>query len=188
MVPGGIIWMAWPLVAGVVVFWRVRRRDTINQVLVAVGLVTYAWWICSVAFFPVPLSTLAAENAALWGGDSPVNLVPFREMLRTMSHLGVWPLVRQFGGNALLLVPFTALGPLLWSRLRTWWWPLTVGLGGSMAIELIQLAVSGSLGYPYRRTDIDDVILNSAGAFLGYALFLLMQRAKAGRRVSPTGP
>jgi glycopeptide antibiotics resistance protein len=184
MVPGGTIWMAWPLVVGLVAFWRLKRRDRWQQVLGAVGLATYTWWICSVAFFPIPLPTAAAENAAMWGGDSLVNLVPFREMLRTISHLSAWPLVRQFGGNALLFVPFTLLGPLLWQRLRGWWWPLTVGLGGSMAIELVQLTVSASLGYAYRKADIDDVILNTAGAFFGYAVFLLLWRAMARRRAS----
>ena len=176
MVPGSSIWIVWPVVAGPVVFWRIKRGDRWPQILGAAALATYALWICSVAFFPIPLPEMARENAALWGKDSLGNLVPFREMLRTMSRLSAWPLVRQFGGNFLLFVPFTLLGPLLWPRLHTWRWPLAVGLGGSLAIELTQLAVSAALGYPYRKSDIDDVIINSAGAFAGYVIFLASRR------------
>jgi glycopeptide antibiotics resistance protein len=39
----------------------------------------------------------------------------------------------------------------------------------SSAVELGQLAISVNLGYAYRSTDIDDVILNVAGALVGYA-------------------
>jgi glycopeptide antibiotics resistance protein len=176
---GAGILLAWPLVAGLVVFWRVRKGDHWPQVISAVALATYTLWICSVAFFPLPLAAEAAHNRALRGGESLVNLVPFREMFRTMSRLDGWPFVRQFGGNILLLAPLTLLGPFLWPRLRTWWWPLAVGLGGSLAIEMIQLGISAIVGYPYRQADIDDVILNTVSAFLGYAGFMLGRQRKA---------
>ena len=39
----------------------------------------------------------------------------------------------------------------------------------SSAVEVGQLAISVNLGYAYRSTDVDDVILNVAGALIGYA-------------------
>lgn len=110
-----------------------------------------------------------------------MNLIPLRELFRTLPLLPARQIIREFGGNVLLFVPFTLFGPILWARLRTWWWPLAVGLGGSVAIELIQLALSAFVGYPYRQTDVDDVILNTAGAFLGYAVFSLLRRRSATR-------
>ena len=181
MIAGSVIWIAWPVVAGLVVFLQVRRHARWPRMLGAVALSTYAWWICSVAFFPLPVGEAAAASAGEFAGRDWVNLVPFRELLRALSQLGAAQIVREFGGNILLLVPFTLLGPLLWSRLRTWRWPLAAGLGGSLAIELIQLALSGVVGYPYRQTDIDDVILNALGAFFGYAVFLAVRAL--GRRV-----
>ncbi len=171
------------MVAGLVVFWQVRRRGRPAQtagarriqrlrITVAVVLATYAWWICSVAFFPLPLGDSAAASAGGFAGRAWVNLVPFREIIRALPQLDAAQIIREFGGNVLLFVPFTLAGPLLWARLRTWWWPLAAGLGGSLAIELIQLALSGVVGFPYRQTDVDDVILNTFGAFLGYAVFL----------------
>ena len=193
MVSGSVIWIAWPVVAGTVVYRQVRRSGRRSEtagprsarwlrVAAAVALATYALWICSVAFFPLPVGQSAAASAGGFAGRAWVNLVPFREMLRALPQLGAARIVREFGGNILLFVPFTLFGPLLWPRLRTWCWPLAAGVGGSLAIELIQLALSGAVGYPYRQTDVDDVILNTFGAFLGYALLLVA--VALGRRVS----
>ena len=193
MVSGSVIWIAWPLVAGLVVFWQMRpngRRGPTGgarharwlQTVVAVALATYAWWICSVAFFPLPLGDSGAASAAEFAGRAWVNVVPFRELLRALPRMGAAQIIREFGGNVLLLVPFTLAGPLLWARLRTWRWPLAAGLGGSLAIESIQLALSGLVGFPYRQTDVDDVILNTVGAFLGYAVSLAV--IALARRVS----
>ena len=181
MVSGSVIWIAWPGIAGLVVFLQVRRRARWPQILGALALATYAWWICSVAFFPLPVGESAA-SAGEFAGRDWVNVVPLRELFRALPQLGAAQIIREFGGNTLLFVPFTLFGPLLWLRLRTWWWPLAAGLGGSLAIELIQLALSGAVGYPYRQTDIDDVILNAFGAFLGYAVFLAIR--VLGRRVT----
>jgi glycopeptide antibiotics resistance protein len=177
MIQGSIIWIAWPVVAAAVVFWQVRRRARWPQIMGAVALATYAWWICSVAFFPLPLpgSAHALARAREFQGLGWVNLIPIRELLRTLPRLPAAQIVRQFGGNILLFAPFTLLSPLLWTRLRTWWWPLAAGVGGSLAIELIQLALSGVVGYPYRQTDVDDVILNAFGALLGYVVFLAVR-------------
>jgi glycopeptide antibiotics resistance protein len=182
MVQSGIVVFAWPVAAALVVFWQVRRHASVPQVLGAVALATYALWICSVTFFPIPL--LSAETSPGAGdlvGRPWVNLIPVRDLLNTLPRLTAGQIVREFGGNLLLLVPFTLFAPMLWPRLRSWWWPLAAGLGGSLAIELIQLGLSLAVGYPYRQADVDDVIINTAGAFLGYAVFVLLsRRSRAG--------
>jgi len=180
LVSGNVIWIAWPVVAALTVWCQVRRRARWPQMLAAVALVGYAWWICSVAFFPFPGAQTAAGLRS--AGLPWVNLVPIRELVRHLPLLPARQIVRQFGGNVLLFVPFTFFGPIFWPRLRSWRWPLAVGLGGSLAIEVLQLALSGVAGFPYRQTDIDDVILNTAGAFLGFAVFLVARVAAARSR------
>ncbi len=39
----------------------------------------------------------------------------------------------------------------------------------SLGIEILQLAISTVVGFPYRVFDVDDLILNTAGAALGWA-------------------
>jgi glycopeptide antibiotics resistance protein len=44
----------------------------------------------------------------------------------------------------------------------------------------MQLAISLAVGHAYRTADIDDVVLNVAGALLGYVAFRLWEpRASA---------
>ncbi len=177
MISGSVIWIAWPVPAAAVAYWQLRRRAGWLRVLAAVAFTSYALWICSVAFFPVPTrATVASMTPSELHSLPWVNWVPFRESIRNIPLLPASQIVREFGGNVLLFVPFTLVAPVFWQRLRTWRWPLVAGLGGSLAIELIQLGLSALVGYPYRRTDVDDVVLNTCGAFLGYAVFVAADR------------
>ena len=74
----------------------------------------------------------------------------------------VWTMIL---GNALMLIPFGFLVPLLWAKLRGWR-VLPVGLGFILAIELLQ-PLTG------RSFDIDDILLN----FLGVAVGALLSAA-----------
>ena len=71
-------------------------------------------------------------------------------------------------------MPFGVLLPLAAPSLGRFWRMLVAGLAFSVAIELAQLAVSAGLGYAYRVSDIDDVILNLAGVLTGYAAYRLV--------------
>jgi len=56
-----------------------------------------------------------------------------------------------------------------------------VAIALSVSIEATQFLVSQALGYSYRSTDIDDVILNVLGALIGalvYAVWILAARAR----------
>ena len=61
-----------------------------------------------------------------------------------------------------------------------------MGVGGSLAIELTQLALRVVIHPPYRSVDVDDVILNTAGALLGYGVYVvgrgLLSRRRAARQ------
>jgi len=77
---------------------------------------------------------------------------------------------RQMIGNVLAFVPLGILLPLMLNRpWRSFLIVLVSAMSLSAAIELGQLTVSLTLGYGYRAADIDDVILNTIGALLGYA-------------------
>ncbi|MGP3998599.1 VanZ family protein [Streptomyces sp. 8N706] len=84
--------------------------------------------------------------------------------------------VKQIGGNILLGVPFGLLLPVLVPSARGL---LRVGVATAVVMVLVEL-VQGAL-VTGRAFDIDDVILNTTGAFLGY---LLLGR-RLGRVVHP---
>jgi glycopeptide antibiotics resistance protein len=92
------------------------------------------------------------------------NLVPFHTLGIYWRNLGSEFWLRNLFGNLALLLPLGLLGPIALPALDRWWRIALVALLCSVAIELIQLAV------PDRSADIDDVIVNVAGALFGYAI------------------
>jgi glycopeptide antibiotics resistance protein len=115
-----------------------------------------------------------------------LNTVPFATIDRAFE-LGLRsPSFRLMLGNIAAFVPFGLLLPLAF-KLR---WPiLTVGLAAlalSGGIELGQATISEWLGYAYRSTDIDDVILNVLGGLVGASAFVLTSLARAGRAAPTT--
>jgi glycopeptide antibiotics resistance protein len=118
-----------------------------------------AWLLATLAF------TLRAAHP-LSGQVVTDNLVPFTTIRIYLDNLDSPFWQSQAVGNVLLLLPLGLLGPLALPWLGRWWRVLLVAALFSTCIELTQLAI------PDRSADVDDVLLNSIGALLGYFLLL----------------
>lgn len=91
---------------------------------------------------------------------SEVNLIPFHYLAADF---------RPYLENILLFVPFGFLLPLLWERYCPVWKTIFCGFLFSLAIELSQL-------FNFRISDIDDLLMNTLGAFAGWLLWLLLRK------------
>ena len=89
------------------------------------------------------------------------SLTPERALAGGWASYMIW-------ANALIFLPVGFFPALVGEKPR-WWKSLLYGLVSSVFIEVEQL-------FSGRSTDIDDVILNTAGALLGYWVFLLLRR------------
>lgn len=70
-------------------------------------------------------------------------------------------------GNIALFIPYGIFLPYLFKRLRKLWKVLLIGIVTIVSVELLQfLTLRGSC-------DIDDLILNMIGIFLGYLMYRL---------------
>lgn len=96
----------------------------------------------------------------------PNMLTPFQEIRRALDHMSYWGLFMLLG-NIIMFIPIGFFPALLWRRWR-WWKSLLAGFCSSFTIEFIQFFIG-------RSTDIDDVILNTAGALAGFWLFCLLR-------------
>jgi hypothetical protein len=132
------------------------------------------------------LALAAAMGVILWltlvlvfgdAGGTGLNLELFVEIRRALRSGGSGHL--NLVGNVLMFVPVGALVAWLSRRARVLT-AASVGLLFSLAIELTQL----SLG---RVGDIDDVILNTAGALLGGLLAVAWTGAVGPRRANYDG-
>jgi len=82
-----------------------------------------------------------------------INIVPFHEF-----HMDF-----ESWGNIFMFIPFGTLLVLLSKRCQKLYVTLLAGAGLSLFIELLQL-------FSIRITDIDDIILNTAGTLCGFIL------------------
>ncbi|HKH90528.1 MAG TPA: VanZ family protein [Gemmatimonadaceae bacterium] len=86
--------------------------------------------------------------------------------------------VRNARGNLVLFLPLGMLLPLVWTRLR-FRRGVQIAIAVSLSVELLQL-LSRAWG-SYRTADVNDVILNVAGASLGLALASLLRLRQSTR-------
>ncbi len=104
------------------------------------------------------------------------NLVPFTEIKRYISYadtIGLPIVFFNLLGNVLAFVPFGFLLPAMWPKGEKHH-PIAailVTLSFSVVVEILQFATKSGIA------DIDDVILNTAGGFLGYILYLVIEAA-----------
>jgi glycopeptide antibiotics resistance protein len=116
-----------------------------------------AWLLVTLAF------TLRAAHP-LPGQVVTDNGVPFTTIRIYLDNLDSAFWVSQAVGNVLLLLPIGLFGPLVLPWLNRWWRVALLAAAVSSCIELAQLLV------PDRSADVDDVLLNTLGALLGYVL------------------
>ncbi|WP_435595713.1 VanZ family protein [Streptomyces albogriseolus] len=130
--------------------------------------------LCAIAFmvvFAVVLARLTLQPSPASEALTHTNLHPGRSLRAYLDQPALRDAVKQIGGNILLGVPFGVLAPVVAPRTRGFLRILVLTAVVMLLVEVAQGAlVTG------RAFDIDDVILNTAGALLGYLL--------VGRRMS----
>ncbi len=93
-----------------------------------------------------------------------VNLIPFSQEIDPIGYIL----------NVLMCVPFGVLVPLIWKRLAKPGTILLSGLCFSALIELSQTLCA-------RGTDVDDLIMNTIGAFAGFWVYKIWNWITKGR-------
>ena len=91
--------------------------------------------------------------------DPTLNLIPFQDF--SPSNITGMAL------NAVMFAPLGFLLPAYFERYRRWGRTLGAGVLTSLTVELIQL-------FTFRATDVDDLILNTLGALVGFLLAKLV--------------
>ena len=137
-----------------------------------------------VLYLGVLLSLTLLPGQVVYSDQPFANLRPLQAIGRALAD-GFDPAGQRellLIGNVVAFIPLGILWPLVVPARRTWLSVLAVGAGLSAAIELGQLLISLVIGYPYRQADIDDVLLNTAGALIGYGAFSLRRAWKPAHR------
>jgi glycopeptide antibiotics resistance protein len=149
--------------AMIVVIVMGRARGTSGQTIVArCGVVCAVGWILALTIFPIPID---ARWWRLHRGFSNMSFVPLRTIGTQLAHGLERSEARQLLGNIALFAPLGFLLPFTVRPCPRVWVVLAIAAALSVLIETTQALLPG------HSTDVDDVILNTAGAALGYLAF-----------------
>jgi glycopeptide antibiotics resistance protein len=173
-IPG--YWAVLPALPIVFWIWRRGRSGAAGErrtwaALLAVAHVTA---VVALTIFPIPIA--GQDYYRQTRGLSEDNLIPFATisgqlLSPTLGH------ARQLLGNMIALAPLAVYGPELRPTLRDWRRFALAAIAFAAAIELAQLTGSLLEGFTYRVTDVDDALMNGAGAVTAFFLW---------RRASPS--
>ena len=101
------------------------------------------------------------EDQSLYISDN--NLVPFKEIMR--YQLGSRLFIKNVIGNVVLFIPYGIFASL-YAKLEKPFHALCLVFFASVTVETTQLLIG-------RVFDIDDIILNVVGGFIGYGIYRL---------------
>lgn len=87
-----------------------------------------------------------------------INLIPFQSGVGMLNIL-----------NIIMFTPLGFLLPLIWNQCRNLGTTVLLGFEFSLMIELLQL-------FNRRATDIDDLLMNTLGALVGFLIWKFSQR------------
>ena len=132
-------------------------------------------WLAAFAVY-VLLTLHLTEAGTLWDGlargfsiqPEQINLIPFSQEMDI-----------SYPANFLLFLPFGWLVPRIWKK-----WDSTRGIVA--AAFCLSLLIEASQLLNARFSDVDDLIINTAGALIGYALFCRVYRST--ERPRPDAP
>ena len=101
------------------------------------------------------------------------NLAPFKEIMRFITYyetLGMKAVVVNLAGNVIAFMPFGFFMPVVGRRSRGPVRIIFLGFGFSLMLETIQLV------FKVGSYDVDDLILNTLGAAIGFFCYRRVQR------------
>ena len=143
---------------------RIKHLGTMLFVLYILLLIYFL-------FFSEEYGRVAAEERVY-----RYNLIPFVEIRRFWTYreqLGVFAVVTNLFGNVIGFIPYGFILPVIARKCRR-------GFGFSLVVETIQLITKVGC------FDVDDLILNTLGAALGYLAFAVcnyLRRKRYGKKI-----
>jgi len=144
-----------------------KKQEGFFQAFIQASFLVYVFMVLTLTGYFVLFREVAAQG---WWQH-----VLHRIHMKERINLRPFMMFKQFRwtstqvlGNFVMLLPLGIFIPLLFPRLSGLFRVVFFCLLVSVSIELMQLVTS------YRSTDIDDVILNTSGALIGYLIYKLM--------------
>lgn len=138
----------------------IRNRKEKNSLLMRLVFYSFIYYIINVLKLTLlPITFIPIEVS--------VQLVPFYFVIESVNSGYI---ARAYLENFILLLPLGLYLPLLFKRLRRLKLTILIVFLLSTSIETIQLIMGLTFG-SHRTFNVDDIILNTSGALIGYLIF-----------------
>ncbi len=159
------------LLVRIIVWIRQRRIDWKREAVLALMYVNLAV-IIRFVFFPRALvdghvQPLVFEKAAAY--PLRINLIP---LVHLFDYGNVRDTIWNVAGNAVMFIPSGIVLPIVYRQLNSFWKVVAAGAFISLCIEILQLPFAS------RASDVDDLIMNTLGAAVGYGIYAVFKRLK----------
>nr|WP_296167738.1 VanZ family protein [uncultured Ruminococcus sp.] len=135
--------------------------------------IAYITAVVCIVFFPIPYDEEPIEylNGYTW-----YNFVPFAMITEALSNGFGETAFLQIFGNILLSVPF-GFFVMMWMKKPKLWKMFVFAFAFTVTIEVTQMFLGFAIHSMYRNVDIDDIILNATGAFIGFGLYKILPQS-----------
>lgn len=111
-------------------------------------------------------SSMTNRANGIWN----VNLIPFKSIETQLKHITQWWALKNIIGNIVPFLPLGFLLPMAYKSYHKLWKASSLLLAVIVGIEMFQLiTMVGAF-------DVDDIILNFAGAVIGYLTFSVLRQ------------
>lgn len=162
-----VIW----LIIRVITWLKQGKIDWKREALLLLMYVNLAV-IIRFAFFPM---------ARINGKIQPLifeadKVFPFKVNLEPFVHLAEYDnrkhMILNLIGNIGMFIPSGIILPIIYKKLNSFGKIVLTGFLMSLAIEILQLP------FAVRTSDVDDLLLNTAGVILGYVIYSRFRKGK----------
>ena len=162
----------WIIIRGVILLFRRKKGDKLNlyKEIITNLFVIYLFILIGVTIFPLRIgSTIPYLSNMSILERYNINLIPFVDYYK--NNISVKGVIRNVGGNLILLSPFIFYLCIKFEKLRSIKLCMLTSFLISLSIELIQLFMNIlSLSYG-RSVHTEDLILNTLGGIIAWYIY-----------------
>lgn len=155
----------------VYIVYALILKRSIKRIIVTCIFIIYLIGVAVITLFPIVYYDIVEYTDIItW-----YNFIPFKTISAAFQNGITATAVTQIVGNIVMSMPFGVIVLMLFN-IPQWWKKLLVALSFTILIELMQLLIGIAVGNMYRNIDIDDVLLNMLGIYLGYVIYAIIPR------------
>lgn len=152
------------------------KKIKLKNILIYTIFYIYIISLLTVTLFPIPIAWL--KEISKYVTDTN-NFIPLNSILDIILNKNL-PLIVKFKQviwNIIIFIPLWFLIPFIWKNKNNFKKAIYIWILWTILIETTQFIISIILGFNYKVTDIDDIILNTLGFIIWFYIFRLFKKS-----------